>query len=1227
MRLNPNLELSATRILINLKAFCQRTCLAKEQHPATRFFASGPSLLLIAVGFLGCPPIWAQGWQDLSGTHLQDSCPANNFGGQTYAFNSYCRNVIYAWSGGFADTSRNRLIVWGGGHTDYYGNEIYSLNLAANPVTLTRLNDPSPINSDPSTCPAALSDGKPNSRHTQNNMVYMPNVDKMFVLHGAVACGNGSGAKDTWTLDMASLTWQRMDPVNGYNPAGGGYAPNTWANAAYDPNTQTVLVEWNDILLQYTYSTNAYKQLNTSGHVPYAGTGVIDPKRKLFIFMGAEYESTAPHIMAIDISPGSTYAVQDWSSSVTGCDTLASANYPGLTYDSALDRIVGWPNAGNSVYLFNPDTKTCSVQTFANGPQSPPPTNLSGTFGRFQYFPALQAYGLVSSATLDAFLLRITASTGDTAPPNVSMTAPASGATVGGTVTVSANASDNVAVASVQFKLDGANLGGAVTSAPYTTSWNAATASAGSHTLTAVAVDNSGNAATSVPVTVTVNAAAAPPTISLTAPTNGASVNGTVTISANAASSVGVASVQFKLDGTNLGSAVASSPYTFSWNTSSATNGTHSLTAVVLDTAGTSVTSDGITVNVSNASTFNVSASSPNTGLGASTFTCLDRDGDHYGVGPGCLGPDADDTDPAVQTAAQGIAKYGTLSAFIAHLGQDASNQPTWPQATQLAILAGYTSPSHLYVLAPATATPAGNDSNACTLAAPCLTVAGLISRGYTNGGGDMIIMRQGWNGRLTLFGGNSSKFDVVLSYPGEQAVIDATALAGSMIDVTDNSYIVVDGAKIQRGGVMTGGTDTGSTPLNTNVLIRNMEGRDADAGHGIAPLSLFNGLSYFTVEYYVGHDDYPGGQHGLYMGSRDIPSDHVTIRRNIFFQNNWSGMHWNGRCTSCAIEQNISYSNRLSGISIQMGFQNGFVRSNLVFNNLSQAIEMSNYDGTGVATCHPQGSNATCPYDQTGNLFENNTIYSTGKDWLGEDGTSNPTGIEIGYQGVCTSVDCLATSFGNNTFRNNIIAPWGNHNNVPAFMFLDNAGVAGGCGTNCQSWAKSAVFNSNVSFQTDGLGGTGMFRFGTVYTCAAAIAASYPVTGLCSVADPKFSAANPTYWNSIASFNFGLQSSSPAIGDGSAAGVPPYDLLGYALANPPAIGAYQAQSGSSTASPCDLNSDGVVNATDVQSAVSQALGTLPCSNAALQGNGQCNVVGVQRVVVASLGGACVTGQ
>jgi hypothetical protein len=89
-------------------------------------------------------------------------------------------------------------------------------------------------------------------------------------------------------------------------------------------------------------------------------------------------------------------------------------------------------------------------------------------------------------------------SSSDTTPPTVSLTAPTNGATVSGTaVALSATASDNVAVASVQFKADGTNIGSAAATSPYSTTWNSKLVADGSHTIAAVAEDTSGNYATS----------------------------------------------------------------------------------------------------------------------------------------------------------------------------------------------------------------------------------------------------------------------------------------------------------------------------------------------------------------------------------------------------------------------------------------------------------------------------------------------------------------------------------------------------------------------------------------------------------------------------------------------------------------------------------------------------------------------------------------------------------
>jgi hypothetical protein len=222
---------------------------------------------------------------------------------------------------------------------------------------------------------------------------------------------------------------------------------------------------------------------------------------------------------------------------------------------------------------------------------------------------ARDAAGNKSTAQQSVNVSNGTGGTGDTTLPSVQLTSPAAGATVTGQVSVAANATDNVGVAGVQFKLDGANLGSEDTSAPYSTSWNSATSTNGQHTMSAVARDAAGNRST-VQATVNVSNSTATPTptpgdttapsVQVTAPAGGATVADQVLITASATDNVGVAGVQFKLDGANLGSEDTGAPYTASWNTTMTTDGQHTLSAVARDAAGNRSTAQATTVNVSN---------------------------------------------------------------------------------------------------------------------------------------------------------------------------------------------------------------------------------------------------------------------------------------------------------------------------------------------------------------------------------------------------------------------------------------------------------------------------------------------------------------------------------------------------------------------------------------------------------------------------------------------------
>ncbi|HTR37098.1 MAG TPA: LamG-like jellyroll fold domain-containing protein [Bryobacteraceae bacterium] len=356
------------------------------------------------------PSQYAVGWTQLPNTMMNSVCPPNGFHAAqnyNYPFATECWRLL-VWGGAIADTLRNRMLIWGGGHDNYYGNEIYSLNLNANPVTLTRLNDPGPVvQPEGNNCATTLADGSPNARETQNNIVYMANLDLLFSFNGALACEPGTHANDTWTLSLGALQWRAMDPVNG--PINANTYGQYFSVGGYDPINQNVYEQWQDALYLYTYSTNTYTQLSTAGgaHFPTYATGVIDPKRQLFIAFGTEYQDNRPYVYAIDLTGAGNYASVQWTSRVTGCDGLASARYPGLVYDYALDQIVGYPNAGNTVYIFNPDTMSCTTQTFDNGPQATLESDLQGTFGRFQYFPSLDVFAIVNAADDNAYLLRL----------------------------------------------------------------------------------------------------------------------------------------------------------------------------------------------------------------------------------------------------------------------------------------------------------------------------------------------------------------------------------------------------------------------------------------------------------------------------------------------------------------------------------------------------------------------------------------------------------------------------------------------------------------------------------------------------------------------------------------------------------------------------------------------------------------------------------------------------
>jgi hypothetical protein len=333
-----------------------------------------------STGVGGSPIPEGAGWMELPDTQLETICPDPSILGG----GGPCSSVVSAWGGGAADTTLNRLIVWGGGHNDW-GNEVYVLDLST--LTIGLLTQPSV----PNLCEEANADGTANSRHSYEALEFVPTQNAMYVFGGAIACPEGGGTGDTWLFDLGTATWNRKDPV------GGGTGPNPFIGATgYDAGRDRVLVHDTQGLYAYHASTNTYSSIDEDASTNYHMSGEYDPGRDVFVLAGGgEY-----HVF--NLADGSSHEMQSPQYDAS-CSPIVDAAYPGLAYDPISQRVVGWAG-GDTVYLLDASTHSCTPLTFPDGPG---PQQMNGTNGRFRYFPAYDAFALVNDMSQNAFVLQL----------------------------------------------------------------------------------------------------------------------------------------------------------------------------------------------------------------------------------------------------------------------------------------------------------------------------------------------------------------------------------------------------------------------------------------------------------------------------------------------------------------------------------------------------------------------------------------------------------------------------------------------------------------------------------------------------------------------------------------------------------------------------------------------------------------------------------------------------
>jgi hypothetical protein len=355
-------------------------------------------------------------------------------------------------------------------------------------------------------------------------------------------------------------------------------------------------------------------------------------------------------------------------------------------------------------------------------------------------------------------------------------------------------------------------------------------------------------------------------------------------------------------------------------------------------------------------------------GPGCTTATVIDWDCDGYGPGSP-LGPDADDQDPAVNTPATALAKYGDTAALLAHLG--------------------YHPQRRLYI------STAGNDSNgqADNEARPYRSwdrVGRMVKAG------DAVIWRAGTypDHPVLSSGGTAAKPILLMAYPGEKVILDQR-LNG--IEFVSQSNIVIDGLTLQNTVNGLGEAMFFGDPA-VNITIRNVE--LTKRGRGILGM---NGLANVLIERSVLHDTTE--EHCIYLGAREKPNKDITVRNNLIYGGSYNGFQHNGRVTHMVVDSNIIHSNILSALSFAEGVSDSVVSNNLMYGNGRNCMVMFDYPGD-----HGQRID---PWDQKDDTFINNTCWVGAKDPTGED-ISQPA-INIDSGGFPVSMDNL--KFVNNIF------------------------------------------------------------------------------------------------------------------------------------------------------------------------------------------------------------------
>jgi hypothetical protein len=245
-----------------------------------------------------CPPIWSDSGSSSSCgqegapawftslNNLEATAPVTNWLGASGVKDPGSglgnhSGIINAWTGmGLDQQSKTAFMLHNGGHSDYFGNEVYSVDLSAEaPAWIRRRNASVPTGSGDVT---KFSDGRPSSDHTGN--LYVAAEGRWFTAGmNSVNYNGGSAKQQWWEYDPAIDDY--IDLGSGHYSRGGGFG-----TAVYDKNArQVITIHDNNAVPSITFTSidamsSAYSVgNNTALNIAASFMAAVDTTNKILL--------------------------------------------------------------------------------------------------------------------------------------------------------------------------------------------------------------------------------------------------------------------------------------------------------------------------------------------------------------------------------------------------------------------------------------------------------------------------------------------------------------------------------------------------------------------------------------------------------------------------------------------------------------------------------------------------------------------------------------------------------------------------------------------------------------------------------------------------------------------------------------------------------------------------------------------------------------------------------